>query len=277
MICITTFTDAEYAAGTAVMIASVLRHNPWFDGEIIILHDGRELPALARLARFPRVSFRVIHPDLRARVADATAGWPGGRRRVSILSALDAFALTGFAKVLKIDSDIVCRGDLRPVFETDAPLACCADYAGLTGRVRDRMTYAALRAVDAAPGSTLNRTFNAGVMLISPASLGASIFHEVLGDVRAENWAHVSTGHSDSVILNRRFDGRWTELPEIYNYLLPPVDAAAISQRRPVTDAVLLHVLGSPKPWQPGRAAGTPDRRFAFDIWDHEARLIGPF
>ncbi len=269
--CLATVTDEAYLPGTLVLLWSFLRHNPWFTGRIVIIHDGLPPAAVEALRRFPNVTFRAVDARLKARVTATADQVPAVARKARILFALDAFSLTEYARVLKIDSDVLCTGTVAALAATDAPLLACPDQSYYRGQIRDPVTYVAAEvgpeALEARAGDLM---FNAGVLSIAPGRLGESTFRDLVDLVRPETWAGVRTGHTDSVILNRYFRGRWTRAREHYNYFIAGHMARYTRPRVPVADAALVHFLGPPKPWNVTAAAlhaMEEDRRGPFLQW----------
>jgi lipopolysaccharide biosynthesis glycosyltransferase len=269
--CLTTLTDEEYFAGTMVLVSSFLRHNPWFRGDIIVQHDGLRAETKRRLERYPRVTFRTVSPELKARVDELCAVVPRAARKRRFFHKLDAFSLPGYDKVLTLDSDMVCAGSVADLFAMEGALVCCPDQAYFTGRSRDARSYAPVPRVEHEQPSTIAITFNTGMMLLSPRDLGTSAFADVLSELSPETMSTVTTGHADSVVLNRHFRGRWTPAPARYNYLISPASARYTQREGTLDDAALVHFLGRPKPWQPDRAASSAEHLAAFEIWDRAA------
>ena len=268
-LCVATVTDEAFLPGTLVLLSSFVLHNPWFRDRIVVIHDGLSDAARAALARVPGVEFRVVSPALQERVASVIAARPQLARKRPIFYSIEAFAVTGAQRVLKLDGDILCRGDAAALFELDGALRCAPDVAHHRNQVRDLESYAAAdRAEVDSRSEKFATTFNAGVMLLTPSVL-AGAYDELLDRLRPETWSGVVTGHSDSVLLNRVFRGRWSPLPEPYNYFVTPNSHRW--DRPPLSAAVFLHYLGNPKPWQiaPGEndPAWGPEQRSAFALW----------
>ena len=261
-------TDS-YLPGTIVLLSSFLAHNPWFDGDLVVVDDGLSPAGAAALARFPRLRLEPIDARLDARLADLiTSGvLPPAKR--TVLCSLASFGLPGYRRVLKLDSDIVCTGNAAELFTRAEPLVCAFDQAHFRHEIRDLATYAARAsgspAVDPAP------TFNAGMMLIDLSRLPRDTFARLLDAVSPSTWAGVRTGHSDSVLLNRYFRGAWTPVDERYNYFISARMGAFTRPRVPLDRAVFVHLLGRPKPWHhDARAAAdlAGVRQQAFALWD---------
>lgn len=257
------------------MLSSFLRRNPWFDAPIVIIHDGPSTPLLGALARFPNVRFHHVGPELGARLTALAAAVPWVAPKIRRFYALEAFALTGIDRVVVVEGDLVCTGDAGPLFRARAPLLCCPDQAYFWQQVRDRATYSPSWPSPQTAATAFDITFNTGVMSIAPAGLGPGTYAELLARVGPETVSPVETGHTVSVVLNQYFEKRWFPLPERFNYLTSRSTTPYIRPRAAIEDAVFVHFLGRPKPWEPDTADPVnDDRRRALDIWRAEAGAI---
>jgi hypothetical protein len=270
-------TDAEFLPGTCVLLSSFLRHNPWFDGDIVVIQ--RSLPDDARrtLAGFPRVRWHDVGTPLLERVATVTAAYPALARKAPIFYSLEAFNLPDYDRVLKLDSDILCMGSAAALMETDDVLLACPDQPHFRHQTRDRVTYvptASPEAADNVPFAVRFATFNAGMLLLSPGRLGPGVYAGLLDEVHTDTWSAVRTGHTDSIVLNRRFERTWTHCPERYNYFISKDTVQYTRSRASLDDAVFVHFIGRHKPWHPREpiaAATGGDYGLALAWWD-EAR-----
>lgn len=272
-LCITTVTDEAFLPGTLVLLASYLRHNPWFRGKFVVIHDGLSNTARSALSQFPNLELHEVAPALKDRVTAIAEQRPELAPKIPIFYSIEAFNLRGYHRVLKIDSDVLCNGDARALFSLAGALHCAADVAHFRNQVRDLQSYAAIDRSDAdAADPNYATTFNAGVMLFDPLRL-QHVYDDLLSQLEPDRWNNVVTGHSDSVLLNRYFHNQWECLPATYNYFITPKSARW--ERAPLTDAVFIHYLGKPKPWQTPAserdASMSAEQRIAFTLW-HDAQ-----
>ncbi len=265
-------TDRSFVEATAVLVSSFIRRNPWFEGPIYLIHDGVDAAARRRLDHLPGLRWTPADPALGAALRTLTDARPDLERRVRRFHSLHALRLDGHARVLYLDSDILCTGDVRPLLDVGedegAALAACPDIPRYRGGTRDRRTFlpVAPPAADAQPF----RTFNSGVMVFRPEDLGPDRFVRILADLAPAQWAGIRSGHTDQVLLNRHFEGRWVEAGPTFNYLV--TDDSHRWDRPPLEEARLVHFVGRPKPWQlkgtlPPPGSG-PQRVRAWALWD---------
>jgi UDP-glucose:(glucosyl)LPS alpha-1,3-glucosyltransferase len=270
-----TITDDAYLPGTIVLLSSFLRHNPWFDGDIVVMHERIPAGVRARLAGFPNVRFHAIGPELGRRLDAVVAAFPESARKRAIFYSLEALNLREYEQVLKLDTDIMCTGDARPLFASPAPLACCLDQSYFLDQVRDRHTYGPRARRDGtSPDAIMPATFNAGMMRIGRPLLTGATYEHLLALVQPGTWMTVRSGHTDSVVLNRYFEGLWTRAGERYNFLVSRRMERAVRPRIPIDEAVFVHFVGRHKPWtHPHPFVMSDARRAAFERWDEAARI----
>jgi lipopolysaccharide biosynthesis glycosyltransferase len=274
--CITTVTDEGFLPGTIVLLASFLRHNPWFTGDIVIIHDGLADAARARLQRFPNLRFHAVGGALTDRLKELAAARPKIAAKLPVLRSLEAFNLPGYDWVLKLDSDVLCTGSAADLIGIEGALLGSPDQAYFRDQVRHLQTYVPQHKALGSPEKVYAMTFNAGILLLRPGQLDSRVHAGLIDRVHADTWSMVRTGHSDSVVLNRHFRDSWTAVPEKYNYVMSR-DASRYKRARiALGDAVFLHYVGRPKPWD-AEAAGAvstmdAERRLAYELWDAEWR-----
>lgn len=248
--CLLTITDDGFIDGTEMLVFSFLRHNPWFDGRILILVGGTLGEASrARLRRLASVEFIAPEADLDARVESLTQAIPALKRAGPRFASLEAFGLVEFERVVYIDSDAFVTGDLSPLFFDERPLLASPDgsrYDELLGdaeaaRASNRERY----------GATLSACFNSGMLSIGGDCLRRDVRDALVSSIEPTFWRGVETvGWTDQLILNRHFAGRAALLDGRWNYM--PILEAKIRQAHHLHcfDARIVHMAGRCKPWE---------------------------
>jgi lipopolysaccharide biosynthesis glycosyltransferase len=262
-------TDEGFLPGTVVLLSSFLHHNPWFIGDIVIIHDGLPEASRARLDRFPNMRWHAIGNELKDRLTALAAARPKLAVKLPNLFSLEAFNLPDYEWVLKLDSDVLCTGSAAGLAGIDGALLASPDQAYFRDKVRHRRTYVPQHKSLGAPDKVYAMTFNVGVFLLRPGQLGPRVYADLTERIHEDTWSMVRTGHSDSVVLNEQFRDAWTPLPENYHYVISRDAARYKRERISLSEAVFLHYIGRPKPWQ-AEAAGAIDaeRRGAFELWE---------
>jgi hypothetical protein len=270
-------TDAGFLPGTIVLLSSFLRHNPWFTGDIVIIHDGLPEAARAWLHRFPNLRWHAVGNGLKDRLTALAAARPTLGVKLPNLCSLEAFNLPGYDWVLKLDSDVLCTGSAAGLAGIDGALLGSPDQAYFRDQVRHRQTYVPQHKSLGSPDTVYAMAFNAGVLFLRPGQLDSRVYADLTERIHPDTWSMVRTGHSDSIVLNEHFRGGWTPLPEKYNYVISRNAVRYTRPRSALGDAVFLHYIGRPKPWD-AKAAGSvstmdAERRFAFELWDDQRRF----
>ena len=273
-ICLATVTTENYLPGTLVMIGSFLKCHPGFKGDVVIIHDDLSETALACLEKaLGRIRFEPVSSDLKDRVARLEASRPplGGRR--SRFYSLDAFRLGGYHKVLFCDSDLLFRQPVSELFDSKEALLCCGDGPFHRGHRRGATSFDEIREPSqVGTEGALERTFNAGFLLIDAALLDGRHFAGLLALLTPEAWHDVKTHHTDQVIYNRYFAQQQTLLSAKYNYLLYHDENIRTKEGLTVADAKVLHFNGPrKKPWlvaaMLGAAMQSPTLVVALRLW----------
>ena len=274
-----TATTERYVPGTLVLVDSFLRRHPGFDGEIVVIHDG--LPGRARAvlaATSDAVRFVPVPPALRERAERLCAALAPLPMHPAQFWILEAFRLTGAARLLLCDGDLLFRAPVDELFDSTEELLCCGDLAFLHGRRVDADTFLPVdsTAVPAPGRSLLRDTFNSGFLCIDGRLAGERVYADLLAAMSPAHWRGLRAPLGEQPLLNRYFAGRQTLVSSTYNFLLP--GAAAIRAREGVElrSAKVLHFNVPAKPWRPDamlrriRDRGSRPAATAFRLW-HDA------
>ncbi len=255
--CLATVTTADFVPGTLVMFHSFLKQNPWFQGDLVVIHDRLE-PAIQQdfISCFDRVHFRTIHPSLKAQLQVLLSCRPDLTSRQARFYSLAIFQLTGYDKVLFCDSDLLFRESIQELFETEAALVCCGDAPHYRGHGRHATTFSEMtapcRGVSISEtAEVLRETFNAGFLLFDAHLLNPTHYRGLLSLLIDTTWQSIKTGHTDQVLYNQYFAGQQTLVSGKYNYMLPFRSDIYAKEGVGLSAARVLHFNGSAKPWQP--------------------------
>ena len=285
-VCLFTVATERFVPGAFVMIGTFLKHHPGFDGDVVVVQDGLSTASRAMLqAAFGRLRFEAVSPEMKDR-AEAVRHLLGDL--TASLYYLEAFRLTGYRKVLCCDSDLLFQGCIAELFDSTEALLCCGDRWFLRGQTLDAATGVPPVPEPAGPGRgdgerpaggrpVLERTFNAGFLLVDARLRGEATYSDLLDMAPPEMWRDVQVKTADQWILNRYFAGRQTLVSWTYNYLLP--EAAAIRAREGLDPgrAKVLHYVAFPKPWLSNemlhwtrgdfRHRPAPEFKLWYDVW----------
>ena len=261
-VCFATAATELFVPGVVVAVCSFRRHHPDFDGDVVVIHDGipqRQQEGLQ--AACGDIRFEQMSDELRQRVDALGAALPPLAHRLGEFLCLEAFRLSGYAKVLYYDSDVLFRASVGELFRSPALLLGRSDEAWLRGQCRDAATFAPTPD----PIGALRRTFGSGFLLIDGKLLaGARHYEALLAQVSPAAWRDRITQHTDQLVLNLHFAGRQTLVDWRYDYVVPM--AAEIRARTGwrLEDGKVLHFAGPVKPWMTHAMLGWTEGNSAY-------------
>ncbi len=230
-----TLCDSAFLPGYIAFMKSFLHFNPWFNLEFVVMDvglgaDGRKL----MLEFYQNIQF--IEPMARnykavdmSRTADSLK---------ATYYTLDVFALTDYDRITAVDMDVLVLGDVKAVFDCEAPLAMVRGYN--------------------AKLDILRNDFNSGVFTINKPFIGEEHYRRLLDIARR--------GHSmpDQKVINSAFAGQIHELPKIYNVEKRMI--STVKYRDVLDQARILHFVAS-KPWHDEREPGFETLEAAWWEW----------
>lgn len=253
--CVVVSVTDDFVPGALVTLHSFQKHNPWFDGDIVVISDGlSEVNQAGLTARFDRLHFVEVSPRLKQWIAMVIDIRPELQGQASQFYSLDVFR-TGskYAKALYLDCDLLFRKNIGELWQRPEPFLCCRDGPAYRGYGRDRTTFDQCEVTQ----HSLNDTFNSGFMLIDGSLLTESEFDRILSSVSFEAWSEVSIGHTDQLVLNHALAGYQRLLPSEYNFLLKHLQVMQHQTESNINDAAVLHFNLNAKPWQHHRMFAT--------------------
>lgn len=242
-----TVSNPSFLAGTMVMLHSFRRHNPWFEGEILVIHDDLQESHQEYLRALDKVQFHKVGTDLAQRVEGLLPEYPDYARRKAQFYSLEMVRLSGYDQILFMDSDTLFLGSVETLFQREEDLLCC-------GTVRH---YRQPASVGLDPFSV--ERFNAGVMRINGSLLGSSSFLTSLDMISVpffrpfhdfaarEGIPRVGT---DQIILNTLWRKQATFISGAFNYRPGIESEMRAKDGIEGSDATILHFTGAKKPWQ---------------------------
>lgn len=267
-----TVTSRDFVPGTQVMLDSFLRHNDWFDGRIVLLHDDLDEKDEAEFRRlFARLECRTPTSGLSDRIERLVEAYPKLAGRKRRFFSLDLFSADDRSGALFIDSDMVFRGSIEAALKSPSRIAACGDRALLSGNTRDSES---LEEIPVSPEGSHFRSFNAGFMLVSSGLRTQEVREEVFGHLDPLRWARIASDHTDQAVLNSCFGDEVHILDAAYNRMLGHGPRLDPGKHVPVGEAIGLHFNGPAKPWLLGehveKMSRNADYAFGLAQW-HDA------
>ncbi|WP_338664866.1 glycosyltransferase [Pararoseomonas sp. SCSIO 73927] len=247
-ICLYLCANQRYFLSLLTFLCSFLGQSPQVGGRLFVFLD-RDVPrhwhgSIAMVAaRFGRAIDVVGEEEFMPAAVDHRTDYgffAGG----SALSRAAYFRLYAaryllqrhtFRRAAYIDTDIICRGDLTGLFQTEL-----GDML-LAARVEDY----APEVINAARRNGLNPNtyFNSGVLLLK---CDDPMLPEVIEEaIRISETEPERLVFHDQCALNVAFRDRFTMMADRFNFFLRP----SRERNGHIEDGVLLHFLDKPKPW----------------------------
>lgn len=234
--CMITLVNDNFLVGGEILLYSFLKHNSWFNGDIIIIHSDK----LCYLSEKSKNIFMKIYPKIKFHKVDENdyktidlSKAKVKRFAVSYLT-LESFRFDNYDRVVFLDSDIVILGDIKKLFENDNYFG--AIYDSRKYPMQEKQT----------SGLEKNDRFNGGVLSISKKFLGEKIFKDMIKIASLGDW-----NMADQATMNKFFEGIPIKLfSNKYNALkrcFP--DNINFTEDLKKEDVRVLHYVGK-KPWQ---------------------------
>ena len=227
--------DKNFGAFAGITITSLVHNN--IDNYLVvhIVHDGLQPEDMHKLQLMERLyrnlTIRLYHLD---NTEDTTFVVPEGHITQAMYYRYMFARLlpSEVTRVLYLDADIICKGDLLPLWRTDLQgkvLAAVRDWGEAKSCVRI--------------GLSSGLYFNSGVLLIDLRA-----WERQQLTARLFTWLEQNSEHKvlwgDQDALNAILDGEFVELPKAYNCIV--VNDTSLKSE---AGDVLLHYVDYVKPW----------------------------
>jgi lipopolysaccharide biosynthesis glycosyltransferase len=248
--CMVTISDAEFSIASEVLIYSFLKYNPWFKGELLIIADDLPDDHKCRLEKLAPV--RVMSPDprLRESVDRLQAKEPRLKDIYRRLFSLEIFRLAEYDRVVYLDSDMYCSGDISELFSASNPLLACPDGFTYADQIRALLDGSDQITATERYGKTFNSSFNAGVLSVGSELLGESTYTQLLNLLNYDVWQALGESiFTDQMALNIHFENNFTALDGKYNYVIFLEGYQKGMDNLSLLDARIVHFAGPIKPW----------------------------
>ena len=250
--CIATITCDDFCVGTEVLLYSFLKYNPWFDGDINIVIDQLSAQSRQRLAAIYPINFIKADPRLTSKIEVLKTHFEHLRDIHLRFYSLEAFNMTNYEKVVYLDSDMYCVGDIKELFLNDSKLLACLDgfsYEEYAAPIVEKAGLI-LNTSSKRYGKHFKNSFNAGVLAIAPPILSQNNFKELMAMLDLEAWKGLGKSiFTDQMIINRFFENQFSIISSKYNYMIFLGDYLNIVDKISFRDISIVHFAGKIKPW----------------------------
>ncbi|MFZ4522029.1 MAG: glycosyltransferase [Bacteroidales bacterium] len=269
-ICLATVTTRNYIQWTMTMFFSFCKSNPWFKGDFVVISPDLTTEDKSRFDIFSNVRFVNPSDVLLSRVHQLIQVIPGFARLAPMFYSLEAFCLSGYSRVLFLDSDMLVVKSVREIIDFPGPFGASAESCWYQGKGRRIDTYEAVENY-AVPQLFLENPVNSGFMILDESVLTTSNYDGLVGLIEPGLWANKSTLHADQLIINLYFRDMIQLVDARYNYR-PTIAAGILTKEGFRLDAAkIIHYYRQYKPWNFGEVLDLSQHDMvhieAFRLW----------
>lgn len=214
----------KFVLSMQVFLLSILKTNPWFNYDIILLSDGD-------LADTSVSTLKQIYPKIikiEAKKNDYLGCMPTTQTwGYNLFYRFDVFEMgnLGYDRIIIFDSDMVVLKDIKDLFNYEYEFGSCEKHLGIPEigpddpKVRDK------------------KRFNCGLMSISKSLLRPYYKDKLIRLASSRRWS------SDQPVFNVCFENSVKYLPQKYNVV------SSIATDDMLRDACIIQYHGFIKPW----------------------------
>lgn len=243
---IVTVSSSSFLQGTIILFKSILHQNNAFKGGFLVIDAGLNKEDIKSLKEEFPCEIIEPSPPLKDKIAQLVSAFPSYSKSSKRFYSLEIFNLPQYSKILYLDSDILCTGNIEELFKIDAVISAVADPRFYRGFVRQKKTLIPVQPnkfTQSFPEAFIPKLFNTGMMLINNEKLPNGSFHELVININSNNFEKIKTGHTDTVVLNKLFLENVNWLPLKWNGYTD-LDLSEVD------DLKFIHYLHKNKPWE---------------------------
>jgi len=240
----------EFVIGYETMLYSFYKHNNWFNGDILVIHD-ENYNILSKesqkelLLKFPNIKFLKINTSKYINFIK--------KKYIPQLIKFEIFGLTNYDKVLYIDSDTLVLSNIFELFDRNEDLICFTNESHL---VKDKEIWNNIF------DGSKNTYINNGVIFINKNMLNKSHIDGMLNLAYKYNKssAHYNE-YPDQDIMQEYFIENNIEVtlgPNIYN----TINRVFYGNNKKVSNEKIIHYIIK-KPWN----SNEPEYEYINSIW----------
>ncbi|OAV44836.1 glycosyltransferase [Lewinella sp. 4G2] len=269
---IVTVCTPPFLPGTVVMLKSFLETNPWFRGDVVILTDKVTEELRAILTEIYPVKFRLIGQrilDNAAIVREAVTD----RLILEVrFFAMELFAVSGYRKVLYLDSDLLITRDLTEFWSHPEPVVGVGDGFHYRDKLRTGPDYLPHKLRFWQKRSNYwSGQFNAGVLLIDDTVTTPERYQELVDMINPGNFSNKIRRFHNQKLLNIYFYQKAKLISAKFNYRLGMAEEILQKDGVRFADAHIIHYTAKRKPWMAEQSAerleAGGDYLTAFEMW----------
>jgi lipopolysaccharide biosynthesis glycosyltransferase len=255
-LCLATVSNKEYWPGTCVMIKSFLKHNRWFNGDIIIITCDKEF--FKRKIDKAKIKARLIAPSERLLNQIKKTRSEIHELKIDELFKIELFGLTGYDTIIYYDSDILHISEIDTEATLNKDLLATLDPWHFRGFKRDKDTLTKIKSSGVFK-NTYNNYVNSGFLLIGKKFINIEVYSKLIEAVNPALYKPIDDILADEPVFNKVFEDLFEIAPIAANC---PVHLIAEG----IVDSEIgaLHFTGKNKPWKIKTWIVLPFRKFIY-------------
>lgn len=207
----------EYVNAFRVFIHSFLKHNLWFDGDIVIMNINLTEDNLTYVKSLYYKSI-IVEPEFKNYI-DVNISKLSNSNFINNYYKLDIFTYTKYSKIVSMDCDMLIQGDLSDLFNKSYGFGAVPMY----------------------PNWTTNRRFNGGLIVLDSGVNNLENYKKALMNCRKPH------AFAEQDVLNNIFPN-FTRIDKTYNSEKRMLKSKDKIDVEIVNNAKVIHYVGG-KPW----------------------------
>ena len=269
--CLATVTTENYFQWTMTMLYSFVKTNPWFKGDIVII--CKDLPAMMAgdLNLFERVKLVQPSAPLLGRLVKFGNSMTGFLDKIARFHSLEIFRLTGYDKLLFLDSDMVVVKSVEELFSLPGLFYASAELCWYKGKGRNAATFISEYQSTENQADFLAKPVNTGFMLLDGKILASRHFDGLINLITPGLWQNSSLTYTDELVINHYFKNSISLLDTRYNYRARAARIIREKEQISPDDASIIHFYSKFKPWDFDEVLASSTNNMswlkAYEIW----------
>lgn len=242
-VCLATVSSKEYWPGTITMIKSFLRHNKWFEGDIIIISNDKYVHQKTK--KNDRLKCLYPNPVLLEKTTLLASELPKYKSLRNRFYIFEIFKLLNYNYVIYADSDLLFRSSLQIDDLFNNELSAVADPWHFRNFRREKNTFDKIPQSDSPQKNCFKSFFNSGFLVVGKSKRNHEKFSELISYIRPVFMSEVKDVLADEPILNTSFENNVSILPVTYNCSIHLIMEGIVK-----INPYIIHFTGKHKPWK---------------------------
>ena len=216
--CFVSFVTEDFIPGMKIFLKSLITHNKLEIPYLIFVEKNFKKENKESLLKiYKNIEFKYFDKLKYKKNLRFSYNWS-----LTPACRFEIFLLSEYDKVIYLDTDMLCRGDISLLFN------CNHDFCAV---INQKMTEADEKILN------FNGGFNAGLMVIGKKYLTEENYNEAISLLTKFKW------HGNQGVFNKIFKNKTYKLPEEY------LETTENLNLNTLKTAKIIHFVGKKKPW----------------------------